>query len=383
MKNNTDFDDIRPYYDSEIPAAMQRIVNSEFFPLMASYVYPERNIDEIKKQIIGFRTISDFQIEVMLCVSEQVISRSITDFTYDGIEQLNPNRKYLFVSNHRDIMLDSCLQQYILLKNGHETTEITFGSNLMNSPLIVDIGKSNKMFRVERGGKMKDFYMSSKHLSDYIRYVLTDKNQSVWIAQRNGRTKDGNDETDQGLIKMFCLSKPSDKIRALSELNIVPVSISYEWESCDILKSLELYESRYSKYVKKTGEDFNSVLTGLLQPKGNVHISFCNPITKDNLLQFYDCTNNEYNKKVATMIDKQIIGAYRLSPNNYIAHDLRYGQDTYSSEYTEKQKCDFLKYMEKLNAFDIGEPDVLKDIFLGIYSNPIENKKHVDELDIL
>ena len=224
---NADFDDIRPYYDREIPAAIQRIVNSDIFPLMVSYVYPGKSLEEIKKLILSFKTIKDFQLEVMRCVNEQVLARSTTGLTYEGIEQLDPQKKYLFVSNHRDIMLDSCLLQYLLYKNGHETTEITFGANLMSSPLVVDIGKSNKMFRVERGGNMKDFYMSSKHLSDYIRYVLTEKNQSVWIAQRNGRTKDGNDETDQGIIKMFCLSKASDKIQALSELHIIPISILY------------------------------------------------------------------------------------------------------------------------------------------------------------
>lgn len=374
---NADFDDIRPYYDREIPAAMQRIVNSDIFPLMVSYVYPGKSLEEIKKLILSFKTIKDFQLEVMRCVNEQVLARSTTGLTYEGIEQLDPQKKYLFVSNHRDIMLDSCLLQYLLYKNGHETTEITFGANLMSSPLVVDIGKSNKMFRVERGGNMKDFYMSSKHLSDYIRYVLTEKNQSVWIAQRNGRTKDGNDETDQGIIKMFCLSKASDKIQALSELHIIPVSISYEWEPCDILKSLELYESRFEKYVKKPGEDLNSVITGLLQPKGKVNITFCNQITKENLIKYNDCTNNEYNKKVATLLDKRIIDAYKLSPNNYIAHDLRYGQNIYQDKYTESQKNDFLHYMEKLDKFDISEPDILKDIFLGIYANPVENKTRI------
>ena len=234
----TNFDDIRPYTDEEIPAAMQRIVKSNFFGLLCTYVYPDRNPADIRQMMLSFRTIRDFQLEVMRCVNEQVIARSITNFTYSGVQQLDPAKQYLFVSNHRDIMLDACLLQYILYMNGRETTEITFGANLMSSPLVTDIGKSNKMFRVERGGTMRDFYLSSRHLSDYIRYVLTQKGQSLWIAQRNGRTKDGLDQTDQGLIKMFCLSHPSDKIRALSELNIVPVCVSYEWEPCDVLKAL-------------------------------------------------------------------------------------------------------------------------------------------------
>ena len=372
--NPTQFDDIRPYYDSEIPAAMQRIVESDFFGLLCTYVYPGRPQEDVKQMMLSFRTIRDFQLEVMRCVNEQVIARSTTAFTYSGVEQLDPKKQYLFVSNHRDIMLDACLLQYILYKNGHETTEITFGANLMSSPLVIDIGKSNKMFRVERGGNMKDFYQSSKHLSEYIRYVLTEKGQSMWIAQRNGRTKDGKDQTDQGIIKMFCMSEPEDKIKALSELNITPVSVSYEWESCDILKALELYESRFSKYIKKPGEDLNSILTGIAQPKGHVNFTICPQITEEELHQFDGCTNNEYHRAVAQLIDRRINAAYQLTPNNYIAHDLRYGQQIYRDHYTEEERYAFEAYMEQLNTFDIAEPDVLKDIYLGIYANPVDSK---------
>ena len=372
--NPSQFDDIRPYYDSEIPAAMQRIVGSDFFGLLCAYVYPGHSQEEVKKLMLSFKSIRDFQLEVMVCVNEQVIARSMTGFTYSGVEKLDPNKRYLFVSNHRDIMLDACLLEYILAKNGHDTTEITFGANLMSSPLVIDIGKANKMFRVERGGNMKDFYMSSKHLSDYIRYVLTEKGQGMWIAQRNGRTKDGRDQTDQGIIKMFCMSEPSDKIKALSELNIIPVSVSYEWESCDVLKALELYESRFSKYVKKPGEDVNSILTGIVKPKGRVNFTFCDQITEEDLHQFDGCTNNEYHREVAQLLDKRINAAYQLTPNNFIAHDLRYGQQIYRDRYTDAERDAFMAHMEELNSFDIAEPDVLKDIFLGIYSNPVDVK---------
>ena len=373
--NPSQFDDIRPYYDSEIPAAMQRIVESDFFGLLCTYVYPGRSQEDVRNLMLSFKTIRDFQLEVMFRVNEQVIARSTTAFTYSGIEKLDPKKQYLFVSNHRDIMLDACLLEYLLAKNGLDTTEITFGANLMSSPLVIDIGKANKMFRVERGGNMKDFYMSSKHLSDYIRYVLTEKGQSMWIAQRNGRTKDGRDQTDQGIIKMFCMSDPSDKIKALSDLNIIPVSVSYEWESCDVLKALELYESRFSRYIKKPGEDLNSILTGITQPKGRVNFTFCDQITEAELHQFDGCTNNEYHRAVAQLLDKRINAAYQLTPNNYIAHDLRYGQQIYRDRYTDAERDAFLEHMEELNSFDISEPDVLKDIFLGIYSNPIDVKE--------
>ena len=373
--NINDFDDIRPYNVDEIPTAMRRIANSSSFPILAAYVYPGEPLEEVRKRIAGYQTVRDFQMETMRMVNKRVIENSIAEFTCSGLDKLSPDQQYLYVSNHRDIMLDSSLLQYFLVNHGFDTTEITFGANLMMNQLVIDIGKSNKMFKVERpGGSIKEFYRSSRHLSDYIRFAITEKHQSAWIAQRNGRTKDGNDSTDQGIIKMFCMSCPDDKIKAIDQLHIVPVSISYEWESCDILKTLELYESQFAKYTKKPGEDLNSILTGLVQPKGRVHIELCNPISKVELVKFENMTNNEYHKAVAQLLDSRINAAYRLYPNNYIAHDLRYGTTKYQGEYTLEQKERFLQRVNKLDRYDTCDIEKLKDIFLGIYSNPVNNK---------
>ena len=367
------FDDIRPYNAEEFPEAMQRIANSSSFPILASFVYPGEPLEEVRQRIANYKNVYEFQSQTMSRVNERVIEESISEFTCSGIERLRPNRQYLYVSNHRDIMLDASLLQYFLLTKDFDTTEITFGANLMSSQLVIDIGKSNKMFKVERpGGSIKDFYRSSLHLSEYIRYAIQEKKQSVWIAQRNGRTKDGIDSTDQGIIKMFCMSRPDDKIQALSELNIVPVAVSYEWESCDILKAIELYQSQYTKYIKKPGEDLNSILTGLLQRKGRVHFELCEPITDQELMQYDHLTNNEYHKAVAQLIDSRIIPAYRLWPNNYIAHDIRYGSKAFQSFYTKEQREAFLRRLSHLDRYDDCDLDQLKDIFLSIYSNPIE-----------
>lgn len=367
------FDDIRPYYDSEIPEAMKRIADSPMLSLVASYVYPNKQLSEIKEMLCGFKTTRDFQHGVMYDVNKQIISKSITQFTYGGTEQLKKGEAYLYVSNHRDIMLDASILQNVLVDEGLESSQITFGANLMMNPMVVDIGKSNKMFRVERpGNSAKEFYKSSLHLSEYIRSVITEEHESVWIAQRNGRTKDGNDKTDQGIIKMFCMSKPDNKIAALDELQIVPVSVSYEWESCDILKAIELYESSKVKYIKKPGEDLNSILTGILQPKGRVHFQLCPIIKKEELQQFDNCTNNEYHKNVAKLIDARILKAYKLWPNNFIAYDMLYGQQRFKSEYTEAEKITFEKHLCKLDCYE-DCLDNLKDILLGIYANPVRN----------
>ena len=374
MVRNQKFDDIRPYYDDEIPAAMKRIAASDTFPLLASYAFPDRKVEEVRAMVEGLRTVDEFQTKVMWFVNEQIVKRSMTSYTVSGIEALDPSGQYLFVSNHRDIMLDASVLQNILHAHGFETSEITFGANLMCTPLVIDIGRSNKMFRVERGGNMKEFYQSSVHLSEYIRHVITEKHQSVWIAQRNGRTKDGNDATDQGIVKMFGISKRDDKIKALSELHIVPLSISYEWETCDYMKALELYQSRYEKYVKKQGEDLSSILSGITSFKGKVHLSFCPMITEDDLRQFDSLTSIEYNREVARLMDERIFSGYKLTPNNFIAHDIRFGKHEFlGTKYSEEQKERFVFHMSKLDKYDVEEPEILRDIFLGIYSNPVDN----------
>ena len=369
------FDDIRPYYEEEIPEAMRRIAKSNAFPLLATYVYPDEPVEQVRQRIAGYRTIHDFQMEAMRMVNQRIIAQSITEFCCNGIERLRPDESYLYVSNHRDIMLDSSLLQYYLVTQGFDTTEITFGANLMMNQLLIDIGKSNKMFRVERpGGSIKEFYQASMHLSEYIRHTITEKHQSVWIAQRNGRTKDGVDATDQGIVKMFCMSEPKDKIKALGDLHIVPVAVSYEWETCDILKALELYQGQFAKYVKKPGEDLNSILTGILQHKGRVHFELCEPITEEELALYDDLTSNEYHKAVAQLIDSRIRPAYRLYPNNYIAHDLRYGSTRFSGFYTQEERDAFVSRLGRLDRYDTCDLDQLRDIFLGIYANPVENR---------
>ena len=380
MEKYDKFDDIRPYNPDEVPAAMQRIAESDGLPIVASFVFPDQDIKKLRTMVANLKTTEEFQSKVMAQFNEQVIKRSTTEFNVEGIDTLQKDVPYLYVSNHRDIVLDSSLLQYKLHSLGFQTTEITFGANLMCMPLIIDIGKSNKMFRVERGGTPKEFYRCSLHLSEYIRHVITEKHSSVWIAQRNGRTKDGLDKTDQGIIKMFGMSRNDDKIKSLAELNIIPVSVSYEWESCDYLKAFELYISRNQKYIKRPGEDVTSILTGITQPKGRVHFEICPQIREEELSAFDCMTANEYHQQVARLIDQRILSHYRLWPNNYIAHDMLYGTNTYRELYTDEEKQLFVEHMAVLNQmaqleqYEVTDLDALYDIFLGIYANPVNQK---------
>lgn len=369
------FDDIRPYYDSELHPAMERISSSITFPLLASYVYPGEPLEKVRERVCNYTNVRDFQHETMSIAIGRIIENSMDGFSCHGLDQLSPDKCYLYISNHRDIMLDSSLLQYFLVQNGFDTTEITFGANLMMDPLIVDIGKCNKMFRVERPGtSVKEFYSNSLHLSEYIRFAITRKGESVWIAQRNGRTKDGNDRTDQGIIKMLCMSNLEDKVTALADLNIVPISISYEWEPCDILKTLELYESQFSRYIKKPGEDLNSIVTGIAQPKGRVHMEICRPISLEELEPLSSLRAIEFHRTVAELITGRINDAYRLYPNNYLAYDVVHGSSRFADNYTQAVRKAFSERVNSLLFYDSCDMEQLLGIFLGIYSNPLENK---------
>jgi len=369
----TNFDDIRPYTDDEITAAMRRIAESEYLQPLAKFVFPGKTQEEVKKLLLGFKSIRDFQVGVMHVFNKQVIQQTIKSFTYSGFEHLNPGKNYLFVSNHRDIVLDSSLLQSTLHDEDFRTTEITFGNNLMSSPLVVDLGKSNKMFTVERGGTPREFYANSLHLSEYIRYVIKEKGESVWIAQRNGRTKDGNDATDQGIVKMFCISNMHDIVQSIEELNIVPVAVSYQWEPCDMFKTKELYLSRGGlKYVKQKDEDLISILTGITQQKGNVHFSICKPLEKEEYAAFANEPPNKFFKLVAGLIDKRIFENYKLWSSNYIAHDIRSGTNQYATHYTSEEKEQFMQRFQHILGQIEGDKEIISAIFLGIYANPVK-----------
>jgi len=238
------------------------------------------------------------------------------------------------------------------------------------------------MIKVERNKNPRDFYNSSILLSHYIRETITSGRSSVWIAQRNGRTKDGKDMTEQGLLKMFDMSAPSgDFVEDFNDLSIVPVSISYEYEPCDLLKTKELYISRRRKYEKAPGEDLNSILTGIMQFKGNIHVNFCDTITREELTWCSNMEKNDRYKNLSEIIDRKIISSYKLSKNNYIAYDLLNHSNKYSSYYSESDRQSFLSYINyKLSGIDEGQKE-MEEIFLTIYSGPVFNNERIEVTD--
>ncbi len=371
----TIFDDIRPYYDSEIPAAIQRVAENPYFPVIVNYLFPEV---EVEKYINDFRkitTTNEFQIQIMHKVIRSIVGKSSSGLSAIGFDKLDDKQKCMFIGNHRDILLDSAILQILLTENALSTSEITFGSNLMTSQFVIDIGKMNKMFKIVRGGNIRDLYRNSMHVSSYMRYAITEKEQSVWIAQRNGRTKNGDDKTEMAVLKMFALSSNKLFIPNLLELNITPLVISYEYEPCDFLKVAELYVSKYQKYVKEPNEDLYSIIQGITQWKGHIEFVVCDSITKEELESCDSLVRNEKFQRLAEIIDQRIYENYKLWATNFIAYDMLYKSDMYLKKYTEDQRNAFEKYMNDGLEKIEGEYEELKTIFLEIYANPVKNKK--------
>lgn len=369
------FEELRPYYDSEVPNVMKRMIQDPIYYTLMEYLWPGISKEESIKKAGSVNSVRDFQTTFMSHAIWHIVNNTSDGLTWSGIEKLDKNKSYLYIANHRDILLDSAILQIIFDKEGFATSEITFGSNLMEKGFITDFGKLNRMFMVKREGTAKELYDISKQLSAYIRHTIKDKNVSVWIAQRNGRTKDGNDITQTGLLKMLALSNGKNFISNFSDLNIVPVSISYELEPCDFLKAQELHlSSLHSKYVKAQGEDLNSILTGIRQPKGKIHMSFGHPI-KEELVEVEKTQNeNEKYKLLSAIIDKQIYHNFKLYPTHYIAYDLMHGENIFHNSYTSQEKEKFGCYVEKGLSGIKGEKELLRQILYKMYSMPVENK---------
>ncbi len=370
------FDLLRPYYDSESGEVMKRIAQYESYHKAMAYLWPEMSKEAVIEKALNTKSPYEFQTGYMRDAIWKIVDTTSAGLTWSGLENLDRDKAYLYIANHRDILLDSAILQIILDREEFETSEITFGSNLMDQGFITDFGRMNRMFTVKREGTAKELYDISRQLSAYIRHTIIDKNASVWIAQRNGRTKDGNDTTQTGLLKMLNMSGDKNFKKSFSDLNIVPLTISFEYEPCDTLKTQELYlSSLHSKYVKAPGEDLASILTGIKQPKGKIHVAFGKPIKEElDAIEKASDNENEKIKALTQVIDKQIYQNYKLNAVNYIAYDQLHNTNIFESNYTKEDKQSFVKYASQQIKNLSGEEDVLRNILLRLYANPVINK---------
>ena len=377
MVDLSEFESISPYTDAEAAEALSKLAEYPLLSHVSQQFFPEESPDFLKNLLKNIKTIDEFQILVMQKFVRWVLEHTAKNFSYDGIANINPDKKFLALSNHRDIILDPAITQLVLYANGIPMTEIAVGDNLITNKTIEYLIRSNRMIKVVRGISARELYLSSQLLSKYIRLNITEQRSSIWLAQRQGRTKNGYDITEQGLLKMLDMSGQADFMTNFEELNIIPMSISYEYEPCDILKAREVVISRKHKYVKAEGEDLNSIMVGIMQKKGNIHLNIGTPLTHEEIEAASLCDKNDRYQLIRHAVDKRVIEGYKLWKNNYIAYDILNHSYKYSDMYEAADVERFVAYMQ--HQLDTVEPEInredLRRIFLDIYANPVVTKE--------
>ena len=377
MVDLSEFESISPYTDAEAAEALSNLADFPLLSAISQKVFPDEEPDYLKNTLKSIKTIDEFQILVMQKFVRWVIETTAKNFSYDSIANIDPNKKFLALSNHRDIILDPAITQLVLYTNGIPMTEIAVGDNLITNKTIEWLIRSNRMIKVVRGISARELYLSSQLLSKYIRLNITEGRSSIWLAQRQGRTKNGYDITEQGLLKMLDMSGQADFQTNFEELNIIPMSISYEIEPCDILKARELVISRKRKYVRGPDEDWNSIMTGILQQKGNIHLNIGTQLTSDEIAAAALCDKNDRYQLIRHAVDLRVIDGYKLWKNNYVAYDLLNHSFKYSEMYDISDIEKFVAYME--HQLDTVEKEInredLRRIFLDIYANPVITKE--------
>jgi len=381
MTQTLDFNGIRPFHDHEVNEAVNLLAAEPGFIKTARYLFPQYPIDVVLSRLRSCNSLKDFHAFFLAPFMKTLIENSIREFTVSGLDKLDKNQSYLFISNHRDIILDSALLNHILLINGHISAESAIGSNLLILPWITNLMKLNKTFIVNRNVPTRQIIESSNLLSSYIRHNLLERNVSVWIAQREGRTKNGSDRTQPSLLKMINMSGTKSFAENYKELKVVPLSISYEYEPCDKAKVSELYQKATDHRFKKTRvDDLMSMGHGLTSPKGNVHYGFGKQI--DFELDEIDkiSNKNEQYSLLAQEIDKQIYSNFNLNPLNYVALDLMRNTNKMKQYYQKEDKEKFVKFMNLQLSEIEGNKELQQKMFLEIYANPVVNKSSVEKI---
>ena len=377
----TDFSDIAPFNDEEAAAALARVSNHPNVPWISKFLFPDKPQTFLRDALRSIHTVDEFQQIVMSHAVQWVIDNTITEFTYDGIEKIKAlGTPYLAMSNHRDIILDPALTQMVLMWNNLPETQICVGDNLLKQKTIELLIRSNRMIKVIRGISARELYLSSQVLSKYIRETITSGTASVWIAQRQGRTKDGIDITEQGLLKMVDMSGTQDFVQNFMEVHIVPLSISYEYEPCDIMKARETVIKRHTgTYVKGEEEDLQSIMVGIRQPKGHVHLHVGDPLTEEEIREASLCDKNDRYQSIRHAVDRRVIEGYRLWKTNYMAYDLVNGEGKYAHRYTQEDMEQFQGYLAQqlIKVESTLDRREMYDELLHIYSNPVLSKENL------
>lgn len=383
MKTPSVYDDIRPFDPEELPAAFERLLSDAQFQQVLGYLYPGVPQEAIKTKMMACKTNLEFQLAFCYGFLKDLMAKASKGFDMN-VEAVDVTKRYTFVSNHRDIVLDSALLDVLLYDAGFNTTcEIAIGDNLLSLPWVKDLVRLNKSFIVQRSLSPREFLMASKKMAEYMHYVVGEKNDNIWIAQREGRAKDSNDRTQPSILKMMAMGGEGSPVDRLRQLHIVPLAISYEYDPCDFLKAAEFQLKRDVPGWKKTAlDDVNSMRTGIMGYKGEVHYH-CAPCIDgflDNLSP--DIPKTKVFDVIAEHIDKEIFRNYRLYPSNYIALDMLEGNEAHAGRYTAEDKAAFEKYLQgQIARIDIPNKDeaFLRERMLTMYANPARNSLAVTD----
>ncbi|MCM1291601.1 MAG: acyltransferase [Prevotella sp.] len=381
MTQEYDFKDIAPYDDSIFKEKMEQLVKEPGFLHALNYTMPSSDVPMLIEELLKIDNKYDFQHQVMFPFLEMLAKTTTKGISLGGIKYINASLNYTFITNHRDIVLDASFLNLAFLRKGLPTSEVAIGNNLLIYDWITDLVRLNKSFIVKRDTGLREALLAAKKLSAYIHYSIIDKRESVWIAQREGRAKDSSDRTQESLVKMLALAGEGQFIDRLKEINLMPVSISYELDPNDYLKAKEfLLKRRDPNFKKSQRDDLFSMETGLLQNKGKVHFQLTPRINSklDQIGDFSD--NNEAARHVGCLIDQAIHRSYEIFSINYIAYDMLHNSKRFVRKYDETMKQQFVEYINsqiaKIELEDISneEHEFLIEKMLIMYANPLKNK---------
>lgn len=375
--NPTAFDDIRPYHDEELPAVYEELIADPAFQKAVSSIMPGVPFEAIAQKMRSCRTKLEFQKAFCYGLLWNIVKECASGLTIDHSALPDKEKPYTYISNHRDIILDSGFLSILLLDLDMNTVEIAIGDNLLIYPWIKKVVRINKSFIVQRALTMRQMLEASALMSNYMHYTIRDKKQSIWIAQREGRAKDSNDRTQDSVLKMLAMGGEGSVLERLAEMNIAPLSLSYEYDPCDYLKAQEFQLKRdIEGYKKSTQDDLLNMKTGLFGFKGRVHFQVAELINDDLLKLDASLPKTELFACVSALIDRKIHANYRLYPGNYVACDLLDGTTSFAGNYSAEEKQTFEDYIAgQLDKISIPNKDVefLREKLLVMYANPVIN----------
>lgn len=373
----TEYDEIRPYNNEELPQIYEELIADPAFVKAMTYAFAEVPFEAIAQKMRLCKTSLDFQKAFCHGFLWGIANKHTKGLTFDRSSLACDEISYTYISNHRDIILDSGFLSILLLDLNRDTVEIAIGDNLLIYPWIKKLVRINKSFIVQRGLSMRQMLESSARMSRYVHYAIAEKKQSVWIAQREGRAKDSNDRTQDSVLKMLAMGGEGDIIERLMAINIAPLSISYEYDPCDYLKAMEFQLKRdIEGYKKCTQDDLANMMTGLFGDKGKVHFQTANCLNKRLLEIDRSLPKNELFSQISAAIDKEIHRNYVIFAGNYIAHDLLNENTQFADKYTVEEKNIFENYIiNQIKKIDLPNKDIpfLREKMLTMYANPLNN----------